>query len=58
MQPPGSKGIEVGHRSIRGHLGTTHLVFFPFQTDVLAYWGFDANNRLIEVWVDKQTDAP
>src|SRR2546423_10282290 len=30
IHPPGLEQIEVGHRSIRGHLGTTYLIFFPF----------------------------
>jgi len=50
--------VEVGSSYVSCDIGVTHFVFFPFATDVLAYWGFDKSGRLIDVWIDQQTDAP
>ena len=50
--------VEVGRSYVCCDIGVTHFVFFPFATDVLAYWGFDKSGHLIDVWVDRQTDAP
>jgi hypothetical protein len=53
-QEPGGPAHEVGASSICGRLGHYSL---PFRTDVMAYWGFDTNGYLIDVWVRKDTDA-
>jgi hypothetical protein len=45
----------VGATSIRGELG--HYQSVPFQTYVTAFWGFDTNDQLIDVWVWKTTDG-
>lgn len=45
----------VGSSSLEAHLGD-YGVFF--RTSVDAYWGFDRDGRLLEVWVWKTTDAP
>ena len=60
-RPPGQDGthsVAAGTTFVARDIGTTHLVMFPFATDVLAYWDFDNSGRLIDVWVDQQTDAP
>ncbi len=31
---------------------------FRVRTSLVAFWGFDANGRLIEIWVWKTNDAP
>jgi len=54
-QEPGEPPYPVGVSSLRGDLGHYYL---PFRTDVAAFWGFDTNGRLIDVWVWKETDAP
>jgi len=53
-QEPGEPAHEVGVSSICGQLGHYWL---PFRTDVTAFWGFDTNGHLIDVWVWKTTDA-
>jgi hypothetical protein len=50
--------IEVGSSFLACELGTTHFVMFPFETSKHAYWGFDKNGQLVDVWVDEDTDAP
>jgi predicted small lipoprotein YifL len=50
--------VEVGSSFVACELGTTHFVMFPFETIKFAYWGFDVSGRLIDVWVDEETDAP
>jgi hypothetical protein len=48
----------VGKSSIRASLGNYHgLPYLIFSTNVTAFWGFDENRRLIDVWVWKTTDA-
>jgi hypothetical protein len=54
-QEAGVPAVEVGVTSIRGELGRYWSV--PFQTSVTAFWGFDANGRLIDIWVWKTTDG-
>ncbi len=54
-QEPGERAYTVGVASICGQLG--HY-YHPFRTDVTAFWGFNADERLIDVWVWKTTDAP
>jgi hypothetical protein len=48
---------KVGSSFVACELGTTHFVMFPFETTKLAYWGFDESGRLVDVWVDEETDA-
>jgi len=47
--------VVVGATSIRGELG--HYQSMPFQTYVTAFWGFDTNDHLIDVWVWKTVDG-
>ena len=54
-QEAGVPAVGVGVTSIRGELG--HYRSGPFQTYVTAFWGFDTNGHLIEVWVWKTTDG-
>jgi hypothetical protein len=55
-QEPGREDV-VGVRSIEVHLGRCYR--FPFGiTSVDAFWGFDSEGRLLDVWVWKTTDAP
>ena len=54
-QEPGEPAHTIGVSSICGHLGHYYL---PFRTDVTAFWGFDGDGRLLDVWVWKTTDAP
>jgi hypothetical protein len=53
-QEPGEPAHTVGVSSICGQLGHYYL---PFRTDVTAFWGFDADGHLMDVWVWKTTDA-
>jgi hypothetical protein len=48
----------LGKYSIVLDIGS-YRSFFPFfiTTDVTAYWGFDANQRLIDVRISKSTDG-
>jgi len=60
MRRPGQNethSIEVGASFVSCELGKTHFVVFPFETVKFGYWGFDTNGRLIQVWVDQDTDA-
>ena len=45
----------VGVKSIRGNLG--HYWGCPWRIDVAAFWAFDADDRLIDVWIWKTADA-
>jgi len=54
-QEAGVPAVEVGATSIRGELG--HYRSGLFQTYVTAFWGFDTNGRLMDVWVWKTTDG-
>jgi hypothetical protein len=56
--PGHAENLKIVGSYIKCDLGTTDLVYFPFQTDVLASWAFDNDNRLIDVWIEQQTDAP
>lgn len=50
----------VGVSSIRVNLGdyrSALTFFFLFITNVTAFWGFDAEGKLIDIWVWKTTDA-
>jgi hypothetical protein len=60
MRRPGQNethSVEVGITFIACKLGTTRFVMFPFETIKFGYWGFDKSGRLVDVWVDQQTDA-
>ncbi len=46
--------IRVGDKYIRVHLGR---YFSPFETNVVVYFAFDGNSKLIEVSVRKDTDS-
>ena len=55
QDPPPSR--VVGVKSIKAKLGDYWS--FPFlRTSVVAYWGFNEKDELVEVWVWKTTDAP
>ena len=45
----------VGTKSVDAHLGDYGIFL---KTSVDACWGFDADGKLIAVWVWKTTDAP
>ena len=46
----------VGAKSIKVDLGEYY--HFPIgMTSVVAFWGFDQNGKLLEVWVWKTTDS-
>jgi hypothetical protein len=47
----------VGAQSIRAHLGDYRSSLF-FITSVTAFWGFDENGELIDIWVWKTQDGP
>jgi hypothetical protein len=47
----------VGVSSFSAVLGEFHEVPVPFVTTVEAYWGFDKDGRLIDVWIRSSTDA-
>lgn len=54
-QKPGTKSEVVGVASIRVLLGEYRA---PLITSVSAFFAFDADARLIEIWVWKTVDAP
>ncbi len=55
-QPPGRKAETVGVTHIQASLGDYHR--FPIgTTNTSAFWGFDSDGRLIEVWIWKTTDS-
>ena len=54
FQPVGQPARTVGVSSLTGDLGQYG---FPLRVSVTAFWGFDANDRLIDIWVWKTTDA-
>jgi hypothetical protein len=55
---PGRPIVVVGATSLCGLLGEYYEFPVPLVTSVEAYWGFDRNGTLIEVWVRKTTDGP
>lgn len=56
-QEPSGKSEVIGTSHIHASLG--HHWTFPFlRTDVTAYWGFDKDGGLVDVWIWKTTDAP
>ena len=51
---PRDRGFPVvGERSVRVHLGTYHIII---RVDVSAYFAFDEESKLIEIFVRKQYD--
>ena len=54
-QEAGKLPETVGVTSIEAEVGRYWL---PFCTTVTAFWGFDSEGRLIDVWVWKTTDSP
>lgn len=57
-QAAGVRSELIGKSSIRASLGDYHgPPYFVFSTNVTAFWGFDENRRLIEVWIWRTTDA-
>ena len=57
-QEAGKESQVIGVTSIRGHLGSYRNFPIPLLTDVNAFWAFDGDSRLVDVWVWKTTDAP
>jgi hypothetical protein len=47
---------KVGQRVIKAYLG--HYQGLPWRVDVDCFWAFDERERLIDISIDKQTDAP
>lgn len=45
----------VGEKSIRVELGEYRFVLV---TSVTAFWGFDENSELVDIWVWNTTDGP
>lgn len=59
----GSRNVQiiVGARSISDvHLGSywTVVPLFPMKTHVFASWAFNDDDKLIEIIVEKEVDAP
>jgi hypothetical protein len=46
----------VGKRVVKAYLGGYQGL--PWRKDVSFYWAFDEHDKLIEVFVEKQADAP
>lgn len=58
LKQEGSGNSVVGVQSVSISLGEYHSFPFGFTTSVEAYWGYDADGRLVDIWVWKTTDAP
>lgn len=52
--PGENRDMRIGEKSIRIHLGEYRTLFV---TDVLVYYGFDTDSKLIEISVRKDTDS-
>ena len=53
------EGKTVGSKHIRVSMGDyIPLSPLPFTTNVTAFWGFDDDYKLIDIWVWKTVDAP
>ena len=57
-QDQGQAYVVVGVSSVEADLGQYYDIPFPFPVFVSAYWGFDKQGRLIDVWVKKERDGP
>jgi hypothetical protein len=55
-QPDSGPSEVVGEKSIWAHLGGYRSGFFT-TTTIDAYWGFDGQEKLIEIWVWKVDDS-
>lgn len=51
-------GKVVGVRSVWATLKTESSSVLPTVSTTSAYWGFDKEGRLLDVWVWHTTDAP
>ncbi len=56
-QEDGAPAVVVGTTSLRGHLGFYRSLPYLLETSVRAFWGFDTNDHLVDVWVWKTTDG-
>jgi hypothetical protein len=56
-QETGAPDVVVGATSLRGEIGSYRSLPYLFETSVTAFWGFDTNDHLIDVWVWKTTDG-
>lgn len=48
--------VPVGVKSIRGHLDD--YTSKGFNVSIEAFWGFDADDRLVDIWVWDTYDGP
>ena len=56
--PPGGPQTTVGAASLRADLGRYYALLVPiFPGYAEAFYGFDRDGRLIEIWVRKTIDA-
>jgi hypothetical protein len=51
-------GQAVGVRSVWATIKTGRSLMLPFVSSTAAYWGFDQEGRLLDVWVWRTIDAP
>ena len=57
-QEPGRPSETIGVSSLHALLGEYRSLPVPVVTSVSAFWGFDPDDRLIEVWIWKTADGP
>lgn len=52
--------VVTGAKHIRASLGdyTTFMLVLPLPANVTAFWGFDDNGRLVDIWVWRTIDGP
>jgi ABC-type glycerol-3-phosphate transport system permease component len=53
--PEDGEARVIGEKYLYVYLGSYHIVY---EIDVIAYFGFDENDELIEIYVEKQPDSP
>ena len=53
-RPGENNDVHVGEKSIRANIGSYRNIFI---TDVIIYFGFDENSKLIDIAVRKDTDS-
>ena len=46
----------IGTQHLRASLGDYQGI--PFEVNVTAFWGFDADGKLIDIWVWKTFEGP
>lgn len=51
-------GKVVGVRSVWATIKTERSSLLPMVSTTSAYWGFDKDGRLLDIWVWHTTDAP